>query len=793
MPDCFVKNNTTPEELGMSENVRAVPKPDRIAALENAKERFDLQKENAIRQGNANKANEEYILGHSRGAGKGMEALLVKDLRNTGENISIETRHLSILGRVHGALFDFLEKYRWKKVGFSQDRQGMKNIMLELHGTKTGDADAQVIAKQLEGQFEYLRERFNKAGGDIKSLEDWGLTQHHDARKVGSVSREQWLNDIMPGLDTRRMAKQFGDETLSDADVRQIVESMYDTIRTDGISKIVPGKFPPGVRRALAHKHSERRWLHFKDGESWIRYQENYGRPDLFQAVNTHMEIMTKDIASMEVLGPNPDAGLAYLTDVATLSTAAGKKPTRKIADHALDLYSTLMGRNRSEPSKVSDALSSTRNWLVSARLGSAMLSAIGDYAFQSMTAMYNNISVMGTMTRYLKNLNVADAGDRKLAARLNLVAEYAINDMVAANRFSEVVGSGVAAKLSNITMRASGLKAHTDAARRAFQLEYMGMLADEAHKTFGQLHRNTQRAFKAKGITSDDWNVMRKSKKYRQGGSSFMDPRAIDDVEIQTKLTGLVMDETDYAVPTPDTRVRTVTTWGTKQGTFAGEVARTTMQFKTFPISVLLMHGSRALWGNQGMDKLTYGASLIGIATMLGAVAMAAKDVSRGKDPKDMDSKKFWANAIAQGGGLGIIGDIIFQDHNKYGGAAFALGGPAGDVLAASTKLIFGTAQDLFTGEDITAGEQAARLGQGLVPGQSLWYARLALERYVFDNVKKLADPQFKKKQRRRERKMKKEFGQEYYWKPGESAPSRAPELPKPPSTDVSDYVPEF
>ena len=137
----------------------------------------------------------------------------------------------------------------------------------------------------------------------------------------------------------------------------------------------------------------------------------------------------------------------------------------------------------------------------------------------------------------------------------------------------------------------------------------------------------------------------------------------------------------------------------------------------------------------------------------------------------------------------MGIIGDIMFADHNRYGGGAASLGGPAGDVLAATKKLIFGSAQDIITGEETTAAKQAAKIGKGLVPGQSLWYARLALERYVFDNVDKLADPQYAKTQRRKQRQMKTEQDQEYFWKPGKAKPRRAPKVPKP----ISSGMPRF
>jgi lipase chaperone LimK len=62
--------------------------------------------------------------------------------------------------------------------------------------------------------------------------------------------------------------------------------------------------------------------------------------------------------------------------------------------------------------------------------------------------------------------------------------------------------------------------------------------------------------------------------------------------------------------------------------------------------------------------------------------------------------------------------------------------------------------------------------------PGASLWYTRLALERLVIDQAQMMADPKAKSKMRRLENRYKKEQGQKYWWRPGKTAPDRAPNL---------------
>ena len=62
--------------------------------------------------------------------------------------------------------------------------------------------------------------------------------------------------------------------------------------------------------------------------------------------------------------------------------------------------------------------------------------------------------------------------------------------------------------------------------------------------------------------------------------------------------------------------------------------------------------------------------------------------------------------------------------------------------------------------------------------PGSSLWYARLALERGVLDQLNIMADRKAKSKMGRTVKRYKKQYGQNYWWKPGNLSPARSPNL---------------
>ena len=134
-------------------------------------------------------------------------------------------------------------------------------------------------------------------------------------------------------------------------------------------------------------------------------------------------------------------------------------------------------------------------------------------------------------------------------------------------------------------------------------------------------------------------------------------------------KFHRMVLAETDYAVPSPDARVRAITTAGQGRATVAGQGIRTIMMLKSFPITIALTHLHRAAFQATAGQKLQYLGLMMTTTTVLGALALQAKDIAAGREPRPMDNKEFFAAAVAQGGGIGIFGDYLFSDVNRFGG----------------------------------------------------------------------------------------------------------------------------
>ena len=133
----------------------------------------------------------------------------------------------------------------------------------------------------------------------------------------------------------------------------------------------------------------------------------------------------------------------------------------------------------------------------------------------------------------------------------------------------------------------------------------------------------------------------------------------------------------------------------------------------------------------------------------------------------------------MLQGGGLGIYGDFLFSDVNRYDrGLAETIAGPVVGFADDVRKLTIGNVTQAIKGEDTNVASEFIGFAGRYTPGSTLWYSRLALERMVLDQGKLWADPDAKSKMRRLESRYKREYGQNYWWRPGKTAPDRGPDV---------------
>lgn len=703
------------------------------------------------------------ITSHEKGFATGLMSMLTRDITEKAGYSNIDTAGKAITAQFDAKLAEVYSRFRTRTLGLTQDKEGLGELVRALFGKESADKEINDMALALKEVFEESRIRFNQAGGHINKNEFWNLPTKHNARAVSGGGKmmdglDEWKETVSPLLDRNKIRSDDG-HILNDAELDEALDYVYKTIVTGGAHKVDTFKGTPKLGKKLADRHADRRFLYFKDGDSWMKYNERYGEGDIFTVINDHIEGMAHDIALIERLGPDPRK--TFDTLMAKAKTEGAKPKDVAMLEAVYKIVSGHVDGTR--VNGVADFFQSTRNVITASTLGGAFLSSVSDIPMSGITSKYNGIPALKVWKRQASLLNPANEADRIFAVQTGLGAEAMTSRASAGNRFSDVYGVGPTAKAAEVVIRGSFLQTWTDAGRKAFGMEFSGLLARNFKTAFDDLDPNLKRAFDTYGIEKADWDKLRKSKPLKHKGAVFADLSKRENAKFQN----MVISETDFAVPTPDARVRAMTGGGLDRGTPGGETWRSMMMFKSFPITMITTHLYRAMNQEGLTNKLAY-AGVLGMAGMVfGGVALQAKDIARGREPREIDGK-FLGAAFAQGGGLGIFGDFMFADHNRFGGGfASTLLGPTAEMADKTIALTMGNAQQFAKGEETNFTGETVKYIERYTP--SIWQLNL-IKSSIFNQIALAADPRMKKKFNRMVRKRHKDYNQDYWWKPGET-----------------------
>lgn len=699
-------------------------------------------------------------------------ALLDRDGRASYSNV--EGRRQAIRGRAHAMMDQILSDHSRNLIGQVRNRAQLGDIVRELFGQDSGNLAAKEMADAWSRTAEMLRQRFNAAGGDIGRLENWGLPQSHDSRAVRRAGYPAWRAAIIDKLDRSKMIDRDTGLPFTGEKLETVLEDVFATIRSDGWNKREAGAAGRGT---MASRHSDSRFLMFRSADDWMAYQEAFGSGTAFDAMMGHIDALSREIATMEVLGPNPNATVQWLKDSVTKSAETDIAANSKAGDRATGgvkqidrLWDEITGASqRPEHRGLALGFSALRSWQTSAKLGSALLSAVTDMAFQFSTRRYNGLSQASMIRDYAKLFRPGSREDQKLAVRLGLIAEEWSQRSSAQGRYlNEELTGEVSRRLAEGVLRVSGLSRWTQAGRWAFGMEFMGHITDQAGKGFDQLDVPFQRSLQRNGIDAAGWDKIRATPLETDRGVEWLKPANVADRDLGDRLLEMILQETDFAVPVADLRTRAMINSVAPRGTLIGEVVRSGLLFKSFGISMLIKQSQRIMENSAG-NAGRYAAGLVIGTTLMGSLALQLKAIASGKDPRPMDDPAFWGAAVLQGGGFGIFGDFLTSAENRFGGGV-------GQTLAGPI------AQDVDAALKIATSKKpawsAARLARQNLPGGSLWYAKLGFDRLVTDQIQEEIDPDYRAAWRRMERRAR-EDGTRYYWGPGDDlSEARAPDL---------------
>lgn len=315
-----------------------------------------------------------------------------------GAGKSVDGSYMALAQSTSSKCFSELRKVdaRIEKL-FEDDIQFNENVIKEMiKPGSTGDDVAKAAGEILSRYSDELRTRANLAGASIGKLEGHVPRTHDVEKMVGKM--DEWVNFMSENLDPERTFKG-----MEEADKKAALVEIYASLVSDnhGVKEVDVTEPLRRVPRNIAKKMGESRSLHFKSPEAELAYLKQFGQGDnILQSMASHYEGMSKKIALMERLGPNPENTIAHVIqtlhdDVKAkiISGEMDSKTAQKILDDMGDVNS-LKSRDSDIGHAMMQALGEvdgTQGWFKNmsrviravqslSKLGSALLSQPTDF-----------------------------------------------------------------------------------------------------------------------------------------------------------------------------------------------------------------------------------------------------------------------------------------------------------------------------------------------------------------------------------------------------------------------------
>jgi hypothetical protein len=658
--------------------------------------------------------------------------------------------------------------------------------------------EARQIAEIISRVQEVARLDSNQAGAWIKRLEGYITRQSHDAAKMTKAGFEAWKKAILPKLDPIRTFK-------TGEDVDRFLLNVYNGLVSGAHMKSSdtpmfagadgePTKLPKisGFKGPynLAKKVSEERVLHFLDSDTWFDYNKQFGVGSLRESVTAQLERMAQDTGLMRVWGPNPEANFNLVAAETVM------KQSKADPEKARKLSAQLQtgGKLRNQWDQIT-GLANTPVHAVAARR-SASIRALQNMAHLGLmlASQFSDIAAYGSETHYqgrgfLSGMAESMAGIGKglrakqraeLWSMLQVYFESMNGRMI--DRFSIATdgAAGGVAKAQQLFFKMNLGRWWSEGQRASSIMGLSHHLALNAADTFDALHGDLQRVLSNAGIGASEWEGMRSAIYRADDGRDYLAPELMKDRRHQDLLRTMLIDRASFAQLTPDARVRAAMVRGTRPGTVWGEFARFVGQFKSFSFATVqktlgreiygrgapidatlmqaLMHGNGEIWGV---------ARTIAVMSLFGYGSMVAKDLMKDKSPRNPLSYKTWIAALTQGGGLGLYGDFLFGESNRYGGGLLeTVAGPTLGMIADVDHLRATLMYPQTRHPVREAAAEGFRLALNNTPYVNLFYTRVLLDYMFLWNIQEMLSPG---SMRRLEKRVQKQNAQEFLIRPSQ------------------------
>ena len=663
------------------------------------------------------------------------------------------------------------------------------------------------MAEIMEEYSETIRQKLNDRGANISKLWGYIVRQSHDpylvrdaARRLGKKLKDievdpnykgtdinyqknfqAWKEFVLPKLDQQR--------TFANVDnIDQFMLFAYnslihnDNLKMNGVDSMYGSKTMDYSKRA-----NPKRVLHFKTADDWFDYNSQFGERNLNESFMQGLQSAGRNIGIMDVLGTKPQQAFEQIRKAFARRLVSEGRDIKKIDDP--DKFKPAM-------MVVDGSVYSVKNFTLAkysaiiraiqtmSKLGGATISAMGDIAQYASEMRYQGRTFLGGIGEAFGNLSRMKNSKRKkdIAEFLGYIADNTNYDLAGRFQVGDYMNKGWT-NVQRTFFKYNLLSWWTNNLKEGAMLGMANYFAKQKNLQFDALSPQLKNLFDVYDIDANKWDIIRTTAMLKaEDGKEFINIAGLENMtdaqvkkitgiknltkreiaiereKFQASVSGMLLDRSTYAVIEPGARERAFMTQGTLGGTVPGEALKFLGQFKGFPVSVVNKTLKRQVYEM----KSDFGRGISGMAALLitsmmfGYISMTAKDIFKGRTPREIN-KKTILDSILQGGGLGIYGDVLFQETRSPAQMAYSLLGPlvtnAFDAGYALTKLI--------KDQDVEAfNKQTYQTIKGNIPFLNLFYIKTAFDYLIGYQLLEATNPGVIK---RTEKRMRQDYDQEF------------------------------
>lgn len=747
--------------------------------------------------------------------------------RNGGVRNAIET----LRSLLHGTYKSSLDSVQSMSRGLANTWQGVLNWQLRAAGVEkaaitgamdrdlaielgklsgwtdksSGNIQAEAAAKAIHPILNTIKDRMNALGAHIATALDYVAKTRHDPYKIrraaGSSAasldeafaawwsftrgllHEKTFAGVVPTADqTMEAARTAFGRNVFDA----LITGIHMTTKGDRDEGFVPYAFE-GTRN-LARKASHDRTLFWKDPESWHDYVSKFGdQTSITDGVMRSISQGARSIALMDKFGTNPMANLRLIMRSIEEKYRGDADAVKKFSNkkQAVENVMAYLDGSANIPENF--------DW---ARIGQDIRTAYATFDLGGV-GITHGTSIWVTVPSELRHHGISrleavgqvaaslvkgrgDAERQEILADLGAYADGLVRD-VNANWQPDTPWPGRLSGMANTYMKYTGIHYVFDRTDAAVRSMLSHNLARNMSKTFADLNPLLQKMLSSYGINEPEWDLLRTATGLKvENGRAYLTPHDAMNVDptgsLTDKLSGYYSDTAAHSRVTPGARER-ANSWlggGTRRGSGAGEALRFLAQFKMWPVAAFDQLLRREIYMNTSAKTAAWGlGSMMALSAAAGYLRMSINDLALGNPLRNPLEPKTLLAGLAQGGGMGILGDFLFGEAMRSRFGAGLIGTLGGPLVSDADSLIHIYNQWLNGRAD---WNEIARFGVRHIPYANLVYVKGALDYLVLYHLYEAASPGWWERSNRR---LQKETGRTMTgYQPGEGVPFGLPYL---------------